>query len=90
MVLNATLNAIYKEKVYEIKSAGGFDIEFQMHNAINKLQIYDVVKVLQCYIHAWDFTLCPDCKGYLNTLYNLSHGNSFAQHYTYFRLKAIK
>lgn len=52
MVLNATLNAIYKEKVYEIKSAGGFDIEFQMHNAINKLQIYDVVKVLQCYIHA--------------------------------------
>lgn len=52
MVFNATLNAIYQEKVYEIKSTGGFDIEFQMHNTINKLQTYEAVKVSQCNIHA--------------------------------------
>lgn len=43
-VFNATLNAIYQEKVYEIKSTRGFAIEFQKHNTINKLKLMKRLK----------------------------------------------
>lgn len=61
-VFNDTLNTIYQEKVYEIKSTGGFAIEFQKHNTINKLKTYEAVKVLQCNIQARVLTFSLDCK----------------------------